>query len=109
MRHMKTFSKHEIMVRHRIQNLISVNKVRFFLGVVINGLNSVQMIRDVWPFVIVFFVVFICNTVENNQKVCIDCLKARSNKNKFECNNCGCTKFYLLDYQNSSYVMLSSL
>ena len=22
---------------------------------------------------------------ENNQKVCIDCLKPRSNKNKFEC------------------------
>ena len=30
---------------------------------------------------------------ENNQKVCIDCLKPRSNKNKFECKNCGCTEF----------------
>ena len=31
---------------------------------------------------------------ENNQKVCIDCLKIKSNKNKFECKNYGCTKFY---------------
>ena len=46
---------------------------------------------------------------ENNQKVCIDCLKPRSNKNKFECKNCGCTKFYVLDYQNSSYLIFSSL
>ena len=30
---------------------------------------------------------------KNNQKVCIDCLKPRSNKNKFECKNCGCTEF----------------
>ena len=37
---------------------------------------------------------------ENNPEVCIDCLKPRSNKNKFECKNCGCTKFYKLDYQN---------
>ena len=46
---------------------------------------------------------------ENNQKVCIDCLKPRSNKNKFDCKNCGCTKFYVLDYQNSSYLILSNL
>ena len=46
---------------------------------------------------------------ENNQKVCIDCLKPRSNKNKFECKNCGCTDFYVLDYQNSSFKILSSL
>ena len=46
---------------------------------------------------------------ENNPKVCIDCLKPRSNKNKFECKNCGCTKFYVLDYQNSSFKILSSL
>ena len=46
---------------------------------------------------------------ENNQKVCIDCLKPRSNKNKFECKKCGCTDFYVLDYQNSSFVVLSSL
>ena len=45
----------------------------------------------------------------NNQKVCIDCLKARSNKNNFECKNCGCTEFYVLDYQNSSFKILSSL
>ena len=36
-----------------------------------------------------------------NQKVCLDCLKPRSNKNKFESKNCVCTKFYVLDYQNS--------
>ena len=46
---------------------------------------------------------------ENNQQVCIDCLKSRSNKNKFECKKCGCTEFYVLDYQNSSFVILSSL
>ena len=46
---------------------------------------------------------------KNNQKVCIDYLKPRSNKNKFECKNCGCTKFYVLDYQNSSLGILSSL
>ena len=46
---------------------------------------------------------------ENNQKVCIDYLKPRSNKNKFECKNCGCTEFYVLDYQNSSFKILSSL
>ena len=46
---------------------------------------------------------------ENNQQVCIDCLKPRSNKNKFECKNCGCTDFHVLDYQNSSFKILSSL
>ena len=46
---------------------------------------------------------------KNNQKVCIDCLKPRSNKNKFECKNCGCTDFYVLDYKNSSFKILSSL
>ena len=46
---------------------------------------------------------------ENNQKVCIDCLKPKSYKNTLECKNCGCTKFYVLDYQNSSYLILSSL
>ena len=45
---------------------------------------------------------------ENNQKVCIDCLKPRSNKNKFECKNCRCTDFYVLDYKNSSFKILSS-
>ena len=44
---------------------------------------------------------------ENNQKVCIDCLRPRSNKNKFECKNCGCTEFYVLDYQNSSFKILT--
>ena len=46
---------------------------------------------------------------KNNQKLCIDCLEPRSNKNKFECKNCGCTEFYVLDYQNSSFKILSSL
>ena len=40
-------------------------------------------------------------THKNNQKECIDCLKSRSNKNKFECKNCGYTEFYVLQYQNS--------
>ena len=46
---------------------------------------------------------------ENNEKVCIDCLKPRSNKNKLECKNCGCTEFYMLDYQNSSFEILPGL
>ena len=46
---------------------------------------------------------------ENNKGVCIDCLKPRSNKNKSECKICGCTEFYVLDYQNSSFKILSSL
>ena len=35
---------------------------------------------------------------ENNQQMCIDCLKPKSSKNKFECKKCRCTKFYVLDY-----------
>ena len=46
---------------------------------------------------------------KNNQKVCKDCLKLRSNKNKFEFKNCGCTDFYVLDCQDFSFKILSSL
>ena len=46
---------------------------------------------------------------ENNQQVCIDCLKPRLNENEFECKKCGCIEFYVLDYQNSSFAILSSL
>ena len=46
---------------------------------------------------------------KNNQQVCLDCLKPRSNKKKFDCKKYGCTEFYVLDYQNSSFVILSSL
>ena len=46
---------------------------------------------------------------KNNQQVCIDCLIPRSNKNKFECKKGGCTEFYVLDYQNSSFVILSNV
>ena len=46
---------------------------------------------------------------ENNQKVCIDCLKPISNKNNFECKNCGCTRLYVLDYKNSLFKISSSL
>ena len=45
----------------------------------------------------------------NNQQVCIDCLKSISNKNKFESKNCGCTGFYVPDYQDSSFKTLTSL
>ena len=55
------------------------------------------------------FEIYARRPVENNQHVCIDFLEPRSNKNKFECKNCGCTKFCVLDYQNSSYLILSSL
>ena len=46
---------------------------------------------------------------ENNQQVCIDCLKPRSYKNKFECKNYGSAKFYVLDYQDSSFKKFPSL
>ena len=49
------------------------------------------------------------NFRKNNQKVRIDCLKPRSNKNNLECKNYGCTDFYVLDYQNSSFKVLPSL
>ena len=45
--------------------------------------------------------------IENNQQVCIDCLKPRSKENKFECKNCGCTNFNVYDYQNSSFKTFS--
>ena len=44
---------------------------------------------------------------KDNQKVCINCLKPRSNKNNFECKNCGYTEFYVLDYQNSLFEILT--
>ena len=51
--------------------------------------------------------IFARRPLENNKRVCIDCLKPRSNK--FARRKCGCTEFYVLDYQNSSFVILSSL
>ena len=44
---------------------------------------------------------------ENNQKVCIDCFKPRLNKNKAEYKNWGCTESYVLNFQNSSFKILS--
>ena len=46
---------------------------------------------------------------KNDEKVCIDCLKPRSNENKFDCKNCSCTDFYVFDYQNSSFKILPSV
>ena len=40
---------------------------------------------------------------KNNQQVRINCLKPRPKKNNFECKNCGCTNFYVFNYQNSSF------
>ena len=34
----------------------------------------------------------------NNQQVCIDCLKPRSNKNERECKKYGCNYFYMPNY-----------
>ena len=53
--------------------------------------------------------IYAVSLCKNNQQVCIDCLKLRSNKNKFECKNCRCSKFYVLQCQNSLYIILSSL
>ena len=44
-----------------------------------------------------------------NIDLCVDCLEPRSNKNKFEFRKYGWTEFYALDYQNSSFVIFSSL
>ena len=44
---------------------------------------------------------------KNNQQVCIECFKPQSNKNKFESKNCGCTDFYVLDYQKFSFKILT--
>ena len=57
----------------------------------------------------ILFEIYAKSFHNNNQKVCIDCLKPRSNKNKFECKNCGYTEFYVLDYQNSLFKILTSL
>ena len=47
--------------------------------------------------------IYTVSLCKNNQQMCIDYLEPRSNKNKFECKNCGCTNFYVFDYQNSSF------
>ena len=57
----------------------------------------------------ILFEIYAKSFHNNNQKVCIDCLKPRSNKNKLECKNCGYTEFYVLDYQNSLFKLLTSL
>ena len=47
--------------------------------------------------------IYAVRSYKNNRQVCIDCLKPRSKKNKFECKNCGSTNFYMLNYQNSPF------
>ena len=51
--------------------------------------------------------IFDLSLFKNNQQVCIDYLKLRSKKNKFECKNCGRTNFYVFNYQNSSFKIFS--
>ena len=48
-------------------------------------------------------VIYAAGSHKNNQQVRIVCLKPRPKKNKFECKHCGCTNFYMLDYQNSPF------
>ena len=38
-----------------------------------------------------------CNHT-NNQQVCINCLKPRSNKNERQCKKCRCDHFYVSSY-----------
>ena len=45
---------------------------------------------------------------ENNQQKCRDSVKPRSNKIEIECKKCDCNEIEH-DYQNSSYLILSSL
>ena len=51
--------------------------------------------------------IYVARPRKNNKRVCVDCLKRRSNKNKSECKNCSCTEFYVLNYQNSSFKILT--
>ena len=51
--------------------------------------------------------IYAASLCENNQQVCIDCLTLRTKKNKLQCKNCGCTNFYVYDYQNSSLKIFS--
>ena len=53
--------------------------------------------------------IYVKSFCKNNQEVCIDFLKQRSNKNKFECKNCSCTEFYVFDYQDFSFKIFSNL
>ena len=61
------------------------------------------------PFEQILSKIYAESFCKNNEKVFVDCLKPRSNKNKFEFQNCGCTEFYVLDYQTSSFKILSSM
>ena len=60
-------------------------------------------------FELLLYEIYARRPSENNKRVCIDCLKQRSNKNKFECKNSGCTEFYVVNYQDSLFEILSSL
>ena len=51
--------------------------------------------------------IYVVSLCKNNQQMCTDCLKPRSNKNKFECKNCGSTSFNVHDYQNSAFKIFS--
>ena len=51
--------------------------------------------------------IYVVSLCKNNQQMCTGCLKPRSNKNKFECKNCGSTSFYVHDYQNSAFKIFS--
>ena len=44
-----------------------------------------------------------------SKKVCIDCLKPRSNKNRFEYKSCDCTDFYVFNYETFPFKILPSL
>ena len=48
-------------------------------------------------------------SLENNQKVCMDCFKPRSNKKSSMCSKISSnkSKFYVLDYQNFSFKIFS--
>ena len=45
----------------------------------------------------------------NNQQMCIDCLKPRSNKNELEYKKCGCDYFYVPNYLSFSSAVLPIL
>ena len=51
--------------------------------------------------------IYVVSLCKNNQQMCTDCLKPRSNKNKFEFKNCGSTSFYVHDYQHSAFKIFS--
>ena len=78
-------------------NLLHTRKFYQILFCLFIKLINAFVFPDPEPLIIKIYANSFC---KSNQKVCIDCLNPRSNKNKFECKNYGCIDFCVLDYQD---------